>query len=75
MQITNVKLNARQTLEMKVLKLAVGETTGPLKLVRKSGETVPIKTLRAALHVIARDNETVYRTKEKGEGLVIQRAH
>jgi len=75
MQITNRKLSARKMLEMKVLNLAVGETTEPLNFVREGGEPISVLTLRSALHFIGRDNGTVYRTKERANGLVIQRAH
>jgi hypothetical protein len=74
MQIIYRKISTKKTLEQEVLKLNVGDTTEPIKIGRKSGELVSVKSMRVALHFIQRDHGTVYRTKEKNQGLVIQRA-
>ena len=54
--------------------MAVGDRIGPIKIGKKDGEMLNASSIRVALHTIQKENGTVYRTKERADGLIIERA-
>ena len=74
MQIIYRKLSTKKTVEHEVLKMAVGDIIGPIKIGKKDGEMLNASSIRVALHTIQKENDTVYRTKERADGLIIERA-